>query len=368
MASDFAAQLKSVFVRIFADREFMHYSQDYGMRVFRLTRQMQITAAGALLGLVVYALSMTGMVLASEADETAVQVAAAEARELREQLAQLRNDVAMKAASLEAKQVFIEEVIAGEASMDDLERAMPITREDEITATGLLAPFSEIEERQHRLLEVAANSAAERLEAQHRRLEALGLSPKRYGAENGMGGPDVPLEEGEDETSPRFAALLTNWERLDQLENDLQTVPHVWPAADYRFTSEYGRRSDPFRRRASMHFGIDLAAPRGTEILSSAPGRVVRAGWAGSYGNLIEIDHGKGLTSRYAHLSRIHVSKGDRVGAGELIGKMGSTGRSTGSHLHFEIRVDGRAVDPLPYLEGTHVAMRTEPGARGGDQ
>lgn len=365
MSFDFAARLKSVFVRLFADREFMHYSSEYGMRVFRVTRRMQLTAAGAALCLVAYALTMTGVALTagSAADTAQVEV---EAQGLRRELALLRNDVAMKAASLEAKQVFIEEVIAGEADIEDLQRSMPMTREDEISSTGLLAPFSAVEQRQQRLLEVAAATAAERLEAQHRRLEELGLSPNRYGAENGMGGPDMPIVGGEDEASPRFATLLNNWGRLDQLQEALETVPHVWPAADYRFTSEFGQRVDPFRRRASMHSGIDLAAPRGTEILSSAPGRVIRAGWAGSYGNMIEIDHGKGLTTRYAHLSRIHVSSGDRVGAGELIGKMGSTGRSTGSHLHFEVRIDGRAVDPLPYLEGMHVAMNAETGAQGG--
>lgn len=117
-----------------------------------------------------------------------------------------------------------------------------------------------------------------------------------------------------------------------------------------RLTSGFGPRRDPFTGDYRTHSGIDLAAPHGTEILSAAAGRVLFAGPAGGYGNMIELDHGDGLRTRYAHLSRIRVASGTVVADGQVIGKAGSTGRSTGSHLHFEVRQDGAARNPLAYL------------------
>ncbi|MBZ6378321.1 MULTISPECIES: M23 family metallopeptidase [Pacificimonas] len=347
----------------------MHYSSDHGMKVVRISARSQIAAAFLVLCVAVYSLTMTGVALAGTSSPTAEGGTTAEMQRLQQELASLKNDVAMKAASLEAKQSFIEKVISGEASMDDLERAAPLLDGDEVSAAGVLAPLAPVEARQEKLLEYASIAAESHIQARHDRLETLGLSPDRYARETGMGGPEVSI--GEDlreaaEANPRFAALLTSWGRLDYLDDEMKTLPHVLPVSEFRFTSEYGRRVDPFRRRAAMHQGLDMAAPHGTAIRSSAPGKVVKAGWAGGYGKMVEIDHGNGITSRYAHMSRILVSPGDRVSAGESIGKMGSTGRSTGSHLHFEIRVDGRAVDPMPYFEQPVLAAHDDGGAQGG--
>lgn len=117
-----------------------------------------------------------------------------------------------------------------------------------------------------------------------------------------------------------------------------------------RLSSRFGRRGDPFRKAAAMHSGIDIPGQLGTPVLASAPGVVRFAGIAGSYGAMVEIDHDGAFGTRYAHLSRILVRPGARVGQGQPVALMGSTGRSTGSHLHFEVRVAGRAVDPLRYL------------------
>lgn len=117
-----------------------------------------------------------------------------------------------------------------------------------------------------------------------------------------------------------------------------------------RLSSRFGRRGDPFRRVAAIHYGVDIPGRMGTPVLASAPGVVRFAGAAGSYGEMVEIDHDGALATRYAHLSRILVRPGTRVEQGQPVALMGSTGRSTGSHLHFEVRVGGRAVDPLAYL------------------
>ncbi|MEM9207433.1 MAG: M23 family metallopeptidase, partial [Pseudomonadota bacterium] len=106
----------------------------------------------------------------------------------------------------------------------------------------------------------------------------------------------------------------------------------------------------PFVRRRAFHSGLDFATPTGTRILATGSGRVARAGWMGGYGRMVEINHGNGLSTRYAHLSRISVKSGQRVTAGDVIGRAGSTGRSTGPHLHYETRIDGKAVDPMRFL------------------
>ncbi|HEY0597257.1 M23 family metallopeptidase [Sphingopyxis sp.] len=117
-----------------------------------------------------------------------------------------------------------------------------------------------------------------------------------------------------------------------------------------RLSSPYGYRADPVHGVGRMHYGLDIPGPLGTPILASSDGLVAFAGLAGSYGQMVEIDHGGGLSTRYAHLSRLLVRPGERVGQHEAIALMGSTGRSTGSHLHFEVRVHGRATDPAPLL------------------
>lgn len=124
----------------------------------------------------------------------------------------------------------------------------------------------------------------------------------------------------------------------------------VDPVGSGRVSSLFGPRSDPFTGETRQHKGIDVAAPTGTPIVASAPGTVTWAGERGSYGELVIVDHGGGVESRYAHQAWIDVAVGDEVAAGEVIGAVGSTGRSTGPHLHYEIRVNGEAVDPRPWF------------------
>lgn len=128
------------------------------------------------------------------------------------------------------------------------------------------------------------------------------------------------------------------------------------PVMTGRLSSVYGVRSDPLTGRARHHLGIDMPGAMGTPVRAAADGMVIYARRAGGYGNLVEILHGAGLETRYGHLSQIDVASGTAVRRGDVIGLMGSTGRSTGSHLHFEVRVDGQASDPLDRLELRPVA------------
>ncbi|WP_194840865.1 M23 family metallopeptidase [Filobacillus milosensis] len=139
-------------------------------------------------------------------------------------------------------------------------------------------------------------------------------------------------------------------EELGSVKEQLKEVPIYWPADSERITSEFGTRTDPFRKDESFHGGLDLAGPWGTKIYASGDGVIELSGRNGPYGLSILIDHGNSYKTRYGHLARLHVKEGDRVKQGELIGLMGSTGRSTGVHLHYEVLKNGELVDPYPYM------------------
>lgn len=181
----------------------------------------------------------------------------------------------------------------------------------------------------------------------------LGLDPSRLQASTAQGGPYEPMETVRT-ADPNFKALFNSWTKLDQLEQGTVAIPSAEPVQNTSFTSGFGVRSDPFRGRAAMHAGIDLAGPIGTPIYATADAVVGRSEWnGGGYGNLVELDHGHGIQTRYGHLSKSMVTAGQRVKRGDMIGLMGSTGRSTGSHLHYEVRIDGKAVNPVPFMQST---------------
>ncbi|WP_296814476.1 M23 family metallopeptidase [Brevundimonas sp.] len=138
------------------------------------------------------------------------------------------------------------------------------------------------------------------------------------------------------------------------------------PVEGYSVNSRFGLRRLSYERRARMHEGLDFAAPSGTPVLSAAEGEVLRTGTSPSYGRYVEVRHDNGVTSFYAHLSAIVVAEGDRLQAGERLGSVGSTGRSTGPHLHFEIRRDGEQINPEDFLGQAFAALNVAPGATDG--
>jgi murein DD-endopeptidase MepM/ murein hydrolase activator NlpD len=176
-----------------------------------------------------------------------------------------------------------------------------------------------------------------------------------------VGGSYEPVQAASAAADPDFKTLFLSWKKMDQapvqagqVEPAAIAIPSAEPVQGTSLTSGYGVRSDPFRGRAAMHAGIDLAGPLGTPIYATADGKVERAEWNnGGYGNLVELNHGHGIQTRYGHLTRYVVTAGQDVKRGQLIAYMGSTGRSTGSHLHYEVRIDGQAVNPIPFLQST---------------
>jgi murein DD-endopeptidase MepM/ murein hydrolase activator NlpD len=183
-------------------------------------------------------------------------------------------------------------------------------------------------------------------------LDAGRFKPARSEARN-QGGPFVPLPmDGEDGAFglavDRLQRALLQAERLRQIVSSLPLARPLPGEMD--LTSGFGARLDPFTRSIAMHTGIDFRDDYGAPVRVTAAGVVVTAEYTGGYGNMVEVDHGNGLSTRYGHLSAISVSEGERIEAGAVVGKLGSTGRSTGPHLHYETRIDGDAVDPLRFL------------------
>jgi len=184
-----------------------------------------------------------------------------------------------------------------------------------------------------------------------------------------------PLGNGD----AQFRQLFASWQTLD-IERSPEpavaiptvSVPSRMPLENAVMTSGYGMRNHPVLRKRANHNGVDLAAPTGTPIYATADGIVERANYFGSYGNYIQIGHGNAIETRFAHLSRIIVKDGQEVRKGDLIGFVGSTGRSTGPHLHYEVRIDGTPVDPRPFMVETEAQeefrLAMGPGGMGGGE
>ena len=154
----------------------------------------------------------------------------------------------------------------------------------------------------------------------------------------------------------KFRQLFASWRSLDEAGSDKPveapaiSIPSQMPLQGAVLTSDYGMRTHPVLKRRARHHGVDLAAPTGTPVYATADGLVGQAERFSTYGLYIRLDHGANLETRYAHLSKLAVAEGETVRKGDIIGYVGSTGRSTGPHLHYEVRIDGVAVNPIPYM------------------
>ena len=226
----------------------------------------------------------------------------------------------------------------------------------QLAAAPVSASSPKVAEMQRQVEAMEADVALIKQVAQQRyqltasEVKKLGIDPKRF---TGTGGPFEAVEPLK-AADPKFKQLFMSWKKLDQIERGTIAIPSTEPVKGSAFTSGYGVRSDPFRGRAAMHAGIDLAGPMGTAIYATADGFVGRSEYnTGGYGNFVELNHGRGIQTRYGHLTRSLVRAGQHVTRGQLIGYMGSTGRSTGSHLHYEVRIDGKAVNPVPFMQSS---------------
>jgi murein DD-endopeptidase MepM/ murein hydrolase activator NlpD len=252
-----------------------------------------------------------------------------------------------RARQIEQRQAIIEGLLSGQNVDPRLIAAAAAS--GQVASDG---PLARVEQQQLQQAALVAKALDARYQVTAAELKKLGISPARVGAD-GVGGPF------ESAGNPTFKALFKSWKKLDQLQDGVIAVPSDKPVqAAAAFSSGFGYRSDPFHAGAAMHPGIDLSGAYGTAIFATADGTVLRAGWnTGGYGNLVELDHGRGITTRYGHMSAILVTAGQHVTRGQQIGRMGSTGRSTGNHLHYEVRIDGRPVNPIPFMKSTDYVL-----------
>jgi len=236
----------------------------------------------------------------------------------------------------------LDELESGELDVSELEEDVAGNNESEIVAAG---GGGEERDWDQKLLtqERSLEESSEELSTQHRELENRRnyevLSRARRNVES--------LQEMLPEKGETIKELK---EDAEVHQDRMMATPEGWPTQG-RFISGYGNRRDPITYDLSFHSGVDIANSRNTPIYATAYGTVVYANYRGAYGNLVIIDHGYGYETYYAHLNRIEVSKGENVSRGDRIGLMGSTGRSLGDHLHYEVHLDGETQDPKDYMD-----------------
>lgn len=231
------------------------------------------------------------------------------------------------------------------------------TKGVDTTLARLQTALDSIETRQIAALTSAEDSYEARIRRMRGVFSDLGLNMAQMDAATpkaGVGGPFIPAKPPGADAGPferqLYRIALTRGQ-MDRLNRTLSLVPYRKPViGEVEFTSGFGVRSDPFLGRPAFHSGLDFRAATGDPVRATANGKVSMAGWSGGYGRMVEVDHGNGLATRYGHLSEINVKVGETVKIGQVIGEVGSTGRSTGPHLHYETRIDGEAVDPQKFL------------------
>lgn len=194
-------------------------------------------------------------------------------------------------------------------------------------------------------------------------IRGFGVNPAHIAQSQAMGGPFIPAGQSLAQM-PDLRNLSLALSRLRALEAGLAAMPSGRPTSAPMETSSYGYRRDPFNGLPAFHSGIDFPGSTGQPILAAADGKVSFVGVRSGYGNVVEIEHGNGFMTRYAHLSGFSAQPGQRIARGQALGRMGSTGRSTGTHLHFEVRVNGAAVDPRPFLEAREDVLEVQQIAR----
>ncbi len=363
----------------FPDREFFMRSQGQ-VRFIKISSRTQLLAAGAVTALLlVWMLTMAAMTLSSyisNRDRSSLLQREAKVATSESRLNAYGNDIGKVADDLKRRQDFIEKTSqavfgdlpkdakAGESVSNSASEAAQTVKKVSM-AIPQAAQLAEIEGRQLSLIEGLTRLADRRSAIAEAKLASLGLNPQAALAslndKAAQGGPLLTLATSADGSiDPRFQRFGLSLARMDVLERSVARLPQVLPASLEYISSGFGFRVDPFNGAGAFHPGLDFRGPIGAPIYAAARGTVSFVGQRSGYGNCVEIDHGNGLITRYAHMSGFRTTIGKAVQPGEVIGLIGSTGRSTGPHLHFEVRINDRPVNPRPFLEAVpHVLEKT---------
>ena len=337
------------------------------VRFVRISGKLQMIAAALVAAVACAWLAAMALMLAAQfgvgGERASLQAREAKVARVEGRVSAYRHDVDHVAADLERRQALIEQMVEGQlGELPAAEPADPAAQAARTVAqvSALIpgaADLARIEARQTAFVDRLTRLADARATQAETAIRRLGLNPRmmlaRMSDTTAQGGPLLGVD-------PSLAQLGRSLARMGALEQGLAAVPHNLPASLEYISSGFGYRSDPFTGEAAFHSGLDFRGPVGAPIFAAAKGRVSFAGVKSGYGNCIEISHGNGMVTRYAHRSAFRAHVGQDVAAGEAIGAIGSTGRSTGPHLHFEVRINDRPVNPRPFLEATaDVAQET---------
>ena len=339
------------------------------MRKFVLSSKRQMVLAGAGAGVAVWSLLATSGIAVNAVQLTIADQAVAHERARAERLAVERqaalreltaaggvNQIAQSVESRhQALAMVLAELQGGSAAAPPLSISKdPVARVQSVRAD------------QERLLDQAEGLAKTRAERLRLAFRMAGLNPATFAASNGArGGPLVEARDPralaavldvEEDFARRIQRASTNLSELRALNAAARKLPFNKPTDAGHRTSSFGVRFDPFTKNPAFHAGVDFAGGLMTPVEATAPGVVSFAGIRSGYGNTVEVDHGSGLKTRYAHLHRVMVRPGQQVALGQRVGGMGNTGRSTGVHLHYEVWMNGRVQNPDRFLKaGQHV-------------
>ena len=369
---------------LFPEREFFMRSQGQ-VRFIKISSRLQMAVAGLLaLLLLAWIVTMATVTISqflSTRDRLALLDREAKVATSESRLSAYRKDLDSVASDLAKRQDFIEQVVgdlpaeakAGETVSDSRGEAGRTVQKIS-AALPEAAGLARVEARQLAFVERMTRLADRRSGRAATAIRSLGLDPEmmlhQLDSRAAQGGPLLRLAASADRSlDARFQRMGLSLARMNLLERGLAGIPQVLPASLEFISSGFGYRSDPFTGEGAFHAGLDFKGPYGAPIYAAAKGTVSFVGQKQGYGNCIEVDHGNGLMTRYAHMSAFRATLGQPVRPGDVIGAIGNSGRSTGPHLHFEVRINDRAVNPRPFLEAaSHVpeedVRASTPGAR----
>ena len=364
----------------FVEREFFMRANGQ-VRFLKISAQLQRRIAGVtalVIGVwLVVTLGMAINQITVSIERMALNAKEAKIESAEERVASYRGSIDEVTKDLERRQKMLESL--SDQYLDDVpvseSETAPAASDDDKTVKTIssavpeAAGLARLEARQIRFAERMTQVAQARTQKAEAAIRQFGLNPDTLArqASNARGGLFEPFfgDAKKDVRDPRFTRLAASLGRMDAMERALAAIPTSMPAAVMLMSSGFGYRADPFTGGGAMHNGLDFKGPVGTPILAAADGKVTSAGSQGGYGNTIEITHANGLVTRYAHLSGFNVSLGQKVKRGLQIARMGSTGRSTGSHLHFEVRLNGQAINPRKFLEANSDVLEIQAIAGG---
>ncbi len=376
-----AAALSSRWKALFHDHEiFVRTGGD--VRFLRMSAAAQRRAATIALvviaGWLLFTLAMLGWQAQSSLARHDVAVRAVSVAQAEARVAATSGRTDSMVRDLGARQDYIENLYrqhfgtagpsAGGAIRPAADPVQPAAEAHDTEPHDTLGSLDAIDRRQRSFIARLTTTVLARSARAESALRAMGIRPGRNAggpAGSAQGGPFVPWASAA-LPAPRDLALQRlsrAFARMDTLEQLVLALPANKPAEVIRLSSGFGYRSDPFTGAAAMHAGIDFTGAHGSPIHAAAAGRISFAGTMQGYGNVMEIDHGHGIVTRYAHLSGFVAPRGTMVMPGDVIARMGSTGRSTGTHLHFEVRVGGTPVNPRPFLESNSDVLQIQADA-----